>query len=259
MVFFWSFGVGNNHQQPIFIGSSKSKICIWRPPSMQRVGPNLHISPPLPCSGADVYSRTPGTSRDKGGTEARQVFLDQASHPGRKLFCCCIHLKHPQAMRETKGPSLFSKIQSGIQRSPRDRYGPDKNLSRIKQSTPSQPLTRSLNADLKWTDWTQKEEMVPRDNIGQHLTGADMSPGAHITAFNRHNLSFHLCDHPQIQVITRRAQGSKGETLDFIQLSERKWRTPEWTEQWRWIRMTTVWRKEIMIRKELKWTPKNKV
>lgn len=66
---------------------------------MWRVGLKLLIFPPLPRREADVYSRAPGTSRDDGGTEARQVFLVQASHPGEELFRCRIHLQHPQALK----------------------------------------------------------------------------------------------------------------------------------------------------------------
>lgn len=74
---------------------------------MQRVGLNLLIFPPLPRREADVYSRAPGTSGDDGGTEARQVFPAQASHPGEKLFCCRIHLQHPQALKEKRTHCVF--------------------------------------------------------------------------------------------------------------------------------------------------------
>lgn len=60
-----------------------------------------------PRSGRVQLSSWNVPGRWDGGTEARQVFLDQASHPGGKLFSCCIHLKPPQAREGEKGPLCF--------------------------------------------------------------------------------------------------------------------------------------------------------
>lgn len=94
---------------------------------MQPVGLKLLIFPPLPRREADACRQAPGTSRDGGmvGTEARQVFLDQAFPPRRKTIQLLHSSEAPTRPEGEKGPFLFS----GIQRSPRDRYGPDKKLS----------------------------------------------------------------------------------------------------------------------------------
>lgn len=87
---------------------------------MQRVGLNLLIFPPLPRREADVYSRAPGASGRDGGTEARQVFLPRRPTQGNN-YSAAAFIYSTHKPRRKKGPSVFSKIQSGIQRSPGDQ------------------------------------------------------------------------------------------------------------------------------------------